>query len=109
MQKSPLSPNYGEVRLYWLGEVLDSRPIATYPEIFFQIGLYLVVRYPLRNVFALTHTQVNLKTSFLGVSVLVESENVLSSTSNFSWYSIRSTSLEIKRISLTFKKNIVDK
>ena len=40
MQKSPPSPNYGEIMvlLYWLGEVLDSTPIATYTVIFIQIG-----------------------------------------------------------------------
>jgi len=37
-----------------------------------------------------THTHVKLKTSFLGVSVLVESGNVLSSTSNFWRYSFHS-------------------
>ena len=36
----PPSPNYGEilVRLYCLGEVFDSTPIATYTKIFIQIG-----------------------------------------------------------------------
>ena len=40
LQKSPLSPNKGEImaRLYWSGEVLASTPIATYTVIFIQIG-----------------------------------------------------------------------
>jgi len=75
------------VRLYWLGEVLDSTPIATYTVIFIQIGqpfrkistdkLFRTDRQTDR------HTHVKLKTSFLGVSVLVESGNVLISTSIF--------------------------
>ena len=77
------------VRLYWLGDVLDSTPIATYTAIFMQIGqpfrkistdkLFRTDRQTDRQ----THTHVKLKTSFLGVSVLVESGNVLSSASNF--------------------------
>ena len=43
----------------------------------------LVVRYPLTLTNFRTDTHDKLKTSFLGVSVLVESRNVLSSTSNF--------------------------
>jgi len=75
------------VRLYWLGEVLDSTPIATYTVIFIQIG-QLFRKISTGNFFRThrqTHTHVNLKTSFLGVSVIVESGNVLlvSSTSNF--------------------------
>ena len=76
------------VRLYWLGEVLDSTPIATYTAIFIQIGqlfrkistdkLFRTHRQRDRQ----THTR-QAKNQFLGVSVLVESGNVLSSTSNF--------------------------
>ena len=98
MQKSPPSPNYGEilVRLYWLGEVFDSRPIATYNEIFIQIGqlvrkiftdkLFRTDRQTDRRTDRHTdkqtdrHTHVKLKTSFLDVSVLAESGNVLIST-----------------------------
>ena len=79
------------VRLYWLGEVLDSTPIATYTVIFIQIG-QLFRKISTDKLFR-THTQtdrqtdrhthVKLKTSFLGVSVLVESGNVLISTSIF--------------------------
>jgi len=55
-----------------------------------------------------THTHVKLKTTFLDVSVLVESENVLSSTSNFWRYSntsIRSKNMEVKSCSLDKKKS----
>jgi len=50
------------------------------------------------RTFSHRHTHVKLKTSFVGVSVLVKSGNVLSSTSNFWWYSntsIRSTNMEV--------------
>jgi len=72
------------VRLYWLGEVLDSTPMATYTVILIQIG-QLFRKISTDKLFRTTdrHTHVKLKTSFLGVSVLVESGNVLSSTSNF--------------------------
>jgi len=67
------------VRLYWLGEVLDSTPIATYAVIFIQIG------HPFRKISTdkrfrkhrQTHKHVKLKTSFLGDLVLVKSGNVL--------------------------------
>jgi len=88
------------VRLYWLDEVFDSTPITTYTEIFIQIGQFFR-RYPLTNFFAQTHTHVKLKPSFLDVSVLVESGNVLSSTSNFWQYSntpIRSTNMGVKML-----------
>ena len=77
------------VRLYWLGEILDSTPIATYTVIFIEIGV-LLRKISTDKLFRTdrqtdrhTHTHVKLKTSFLGVSVLVESGNVLSSTLNF--------------------------
>ena len=107
LEKSSSSPNQGEiaVRLYWLGEVLDSTPIATYTVIFSQIGqlfrkistekLFCTDRQTDRRI------HVKLKSSFLGVSVLVESGNVLSSTSNFWRYSntsIRSTNMEVKKV-----------
>ena len=101
------------VRLYWLGEVLDSTPIASYTVIFIQIGqpfrkistdkLFCTDRQTrqIDKTDRQTHTHVKLKTSFLGVLVLVESGNVLtvSSTSNFCRYSntsIRSTNMEVK-------------
>jgi len=75
------------VRLYWLGDVLDSTPIATYTAIFMQIGqLFRKIStetFSHTQTDRHTHTHVKLKTSFLGVSVLVESGNVLSSSSNF--------------------------
>jgi len=69
--------------LYWLGEVLDSTPIATYTVIFIRIG-QLFRKISTDKLFR-THrqTHVKLKTSFLGVSVLVDTGNVLCSTSNF--------------------------
>jgi len=80
------------VRLYWLGEVLDSTPIATLTVIFIQIG-QLFRKISTDKLFRTdkqidrqtgTHTHFKLKTSFLGVSVSVESVNALvSSTSNF--------------------------
>jgi len=93
------------VRLYWLGDVLDSTPIATYTPIFMQIGL-LFRKISTDKLFRThrrtdTHTHVKLKPSFLCVSVLVESGNVLSSTSNFWRYSntsIRSTNMEVKSV-----------
>jgi len=71
------------VRLFWLGEVRDSRPIATYTEIFIKISL--LVRKISTDKLPRTdrHTHVKLKTCFLDGSVFVESGNVLSSTSNF--------------------------
>jgi len=89
------------VRLYSLGEVLASRPIVTYSEIFIQID-ELVRKISIHKLFAhlQTHTLVKLKTSFLGVSVLVEQGNMLSSTSNFRRYSctsIRSTNMVVKK------------
>jgi len=73
------------VRLFWLGEVPDSTPIATYTVIFNQIGQLFrkISTDKLFHTDRHTHTQVKLKTSFIGVSVIVESGNVLSSTSNF--------------------------
>jgi len=65
---------------------------------FLSKSVNLSVRYPLTNFFAQTH--VKLKTSFLDVSVLEESGNVLSSTSNFRQYSnnsIRSTDMEVNK------------
>jgi len=61
-----------------LGEILDSRPMSTYTEIFIQIGK-LVRKISTDKLFAETdlYTYVKLKRSFLGVSVLVESGNVL--------------------------------
>jgi len=89
------------VQLYWLGEVLDSTPIATYTVIFMQIGQPFR-KIPTDKLFRThrqtdTHTHVRLKTSFLGVLVLVKSGNVLSSTSKFCRYSntIRSTNIEV--------------
>jgi len=106
LHESTPSPNKGKimVRLYWFGEVLNSTPIATYTVIFIQIG-QLFRKISTDNFFAHTdrqttiqtdrqtdrqtdgqadtHTHVKLKTSFLGVSVLAESGNVLSSASNF--------------------------
>ena len=97
------------VRLYWLGEVLDSTRIATYTVIFIQIGQPFrkistdklfrthtdrqadrqtlthtdTLTHTRTHTLTHTHTHVKLKTSFLGVSVLVESGNVQSSTSTF--------------------------
>jgi len=93
------------VRLYWLGEVLDSTPIAIYTVISIQIG-QLFRKISTDKLFRRhthTHTHVKLKTSFLGVSVLVGSRNVLSLTLNFWRYSntsIRSTNMEVKICSL---------
>jgi len=76
------------VRLYWLGKVPDSTAIATYTVILIRIG-QLFRKKSTDRFFAQTgrqtdtHTRVKLKTRFLGVSVLVESRNVLTSTSNF--------------------------
>ena len=79
------------VRLYWLGEVLDSTPIATYTVIFIQIGqpfrkistdkLFRTHRQTDR------HTHVKLKTSFLDVSVLVESVMCLQQL-NFEFWTV---------------------
>jgi len=69
------------IRLYWLGEVLDSTLIATQTVIFIHIG-QLFRKISTDKLFRTgrqtqTHTHVKLKTSFLGVSVLVESGNEL--------------------------------
>ena len=82
------------VRLYWLGEVLDSTPIATYTVIFIQIGqpfrkistdkLFRTHRQTDTHTDRHTNThKAHTHTSFLSVSVLVESGNVLISTSIF--------------------------
>jgi len=74
LQKKSPSPNYGEilVRFFWLGEVLDSKPSATYTEIFIQID-QRVRKITTDKLFRTdTHTPVKLKqNSFLGVSELV--------------------------------------
>ena len=73
------------VRSYWLGEVLDSTPMTTYTVIFIKIVQLSrkISTDKLFRTYRHTHIHVKLKTSFLGVSVLVESGNVLSSSSNF--------------------------
>jgi len=79
-------------------KVFDSRSIATYTEIFIQIGK-LVRKISTDKPFCTdTHTQphVKVKTSFLDVSVLEESGNVLTSTSNFLRRSNTSTNIEVK-------------
>ena len=113
--KLPLSQNYGEirvllVRLYWLREVFYLRQSSKCNEIFIQIRE--LVRKISTDIFfhtdrqtdrqknththtwkntlltyIHTHARAKLKSSFLGVSVLAESEHVLSSTSNFWRYS----------------------
>jgi len=57
------------VRLYWLGEVLDSTAIATYTASFIQIGQVFrkISTDKLFRTDRETHTHVKLKTSFLGI------------------------------------------
>jgi len=91
LQKSPASLKLGEmlVRPHSLWDVLVSKLIATYTEIFLQIGQLVRNLSLLRNFFTHKdrHTHVKLKTSSLGVSVLVEPRNVLvSSTLDIQWY-----------------------
>jgi len=80
------------------GKVFDSRPIATYTEIFIQIDK-LVRKISTDKPFRTDrHTQphVKIKASFLDVSVLEESGNMLTSTSNSLPCSNTSTNMDVK-------------
>ena len=83
-----LGGNYGLIVLVGGGD-LDSTAIATYTVVFIQISqpFRKILTDKLFRTNRRTYTHVKLKTSFLGVFVLVESGNVLNSTSKFCRYS----------------------